>query len=80
MPPWSYFMHAKRVIDEHNSEHFSGQYDAVSISTSILFLLSIGIDDTFEAVSVSNIGNAFEKIVNNSGRQFVKRVVDINGH
>jgi len=39
-----------RFIDEHNSEYFNGQYDAVSISMSILFLLhiSIGIDDTFE--------------------------------
>jgi len=40
-----------RFIDKHYSEHFNGQYDAVSISisTSILFLFGVGIDDTFEA-------------------------------
>ena len=42
-------MYAKRLIDERNSEHFNEQYDAVSISISILFLLRISIGDTFEA-------------------------------
>ena len=47
-------MYAKRLIDECNSEHFNGQYDAVSISKyrqQYFFLLRIGIIivDTFEA-------------------------------
>jgi len=42
------------MLDECNSEHFNGQYRCsidieILISTSILFLLRIDIDDTFEA-------------------------------
>jgi len=44
------------MLDERGSEHFNGQYRfsidiEISISTSILFFLriGIGIDDTFEA-------------------------------
>jgi len=43
------------MLDERNCEHFNGPYHRcsidieISMSTSILFLLRIGNDDTFEA-------------------------------
>jgi len=55
-----------------NSEHFGGQCGSIvieiSISTSILFLLRIGIGDTFEpsmsiGIEYRRNGNTFENFI-----------------